>query len=191
MALFAAAVVVLAGCGDRVAGTAMPQQGDATAPPSTTTDSGPGADTAPHAEVSPAPPDVTSADDLREVDDSTDIDPCSLMPMDVLARGGEFSEPELRNGACWSTEPSTDSQVSIEFSRDTVHDTVQRHGLQLGTIHGRAAAELDMSGQDLGCIVIMEMNPEEVVMVLFDGPAPECQYAAAVATGVETRISQG
>lgn len=190
----AAAIVLLAGCGGQVVGTAMPQQGDG-APPATS-DSGAEedsaeADTAPGEASSPPTTDVTSSGDLRDVDDSTDVDPCSLMPMEVLERGGDFSDPETKNGACWSSESSTGAQVAIEFSRDTVRNVARSYGLQLGNIHGRAAVELDMSSQDLGCQVVMEMNPEEVVRVLFDGGSQECQYAAAVATGVETRISQG
>ncbi|GAA1253062.1 hypothetical protein GCM10009676_45090 [Prauserella halophila] len=89
--------------------------------------------------------------------------------MELLQRAGEFTGPEMNNGACFSSEPSIDALVSLEFSRDTVTGMVRRYGLELGNIHGRAAVELDMTDKDLGCRVVMEMDPEEVVMLLFDG----------------------
>lgn len=183
--LFAVMPVLLAGCAGNVQGTAVPQS-DGTATPSE--------GTAAPSESTSAPPttDVTSSKDLRDVDDSTDIDPCSLMPMQQLKRAGEFTDPESQGGSCVSSERSIGAQVAIEFTRDTLPELIQRFGLELGNIHGRAAVEFDMSDQDLGCQVIMEMNPEEVVRVLFDGSGgQECEYAASVATVVETRISQG
>ncbi|KID32163.1 hypothetical protein HQ32_00024 [Prauserella sp. Am3] len=204
----ATAVVLLTACGGQVAGTAEPQSGDSPPAPTvttttaTTTPAGGTADGSagdqppdeetPAGEGSPATTDVTSSKDLRDVDDSTDIDPCSLMPMDVLKRGGEFTRPEHKAGSCFSSEPSLGVQVAIEFSEESLPDVIERSGLQLGNIHGRAAAEYDMTSQDLGCQVIMEMNPDEVVRVLFDGTGQQdCAYAASVATAVETKLSQG
>jgi len=180
VALTSAAVLLIAGCTSKEAGTASP------------------------AGTSSVPPAVTGTSSASSGGATTSsLDPCSLLVASEIASFGAFGEPNKREefgarscGYLMKTQHASDPQLGIDVNIrdsqgiDTVNDTGK--GITPGKVNGREAKVVPTGTS--GCIFAMAVGSASRVDISITSAvdsAKACDTATQVADIVEPKLPKG